>query len=80
MKKNDFFNSFIDFLEITSISSVNQDTKLKELDEYDSFFVLTIVAFVDQNFSTNLNSKQLNEIETLGELMSLIGNEKFIDK
>jgi acyl carrier protein len=79
MKKNDFFNSFIDFLEITSISSVNQDTKLKELDEYDSFFVLTIVAFVDQNFSTNLNSKQLNEIETLGELMSLIGNEKFID-
>jgi acyl carrier protein len=79
MKKNDFFNSFIDFLEITSISSVNQDTKLKELDEYDSFFVLTIVAFVDQNFSTNLNSKQLNEIESLGELMSLIGNEKFID-
>lgn len=79
MKKNDFFNSFIDFLEITSISSVNQDTKLKELDEYDSFFVLTIVAFVDQNFSTNLNSKQLNEIATLGELMSLIGNEKFID-
>ena len=79
MKKNDFFNSFIEFLEITSISSVNQDTKLKELDEYDSFFVLTIVAFVDQNFSTNLNSKQLNEIESLGELMSLIGNEKFID-
>ena len=79
MKKNDFFNSFVDFLEITSIPSVNQDTKLKELDEYDSFFVLTIVAFVDQNFSTNLNSKQLNEIESLGELMSLIGNEKFID-
>lgn len=79
MKKNDFYSKFIEFLEIESVSSVDESTKLKDLDEYDSFFVLTIVAFVDENFSTNLTSKQLNEIESLGELMTLIGNEKFTD-
>ncbi|MFW0737302.1 hypothetical protein [Flavobacterium sp. T12S277] len=79
MKKNDFYSRFVEFLEIESISSVDETTKLKDLDEYDSFFVLTIVAFVDENFSTNLTSKQLNEIESLGELMALIGNEKFVD-
>ena len=79
MKKNDFYTRFIDFLEVDSVSSVDDSTNLKELAEYDSFFVLTIVAFVDENFSTNLTSKQLNEIENLGELMTLIGNEKFVD-
>lgn len=79
MKKNDFYTRFINFLEVDSVSSVDDSTKLKDLAEYDSFFVLTIVAFVDENFSANLTSKQLNEIETLGELMTLIGNEKFVD-
>lgn len=79
MKKNDFYTRFIDFLEVDSVSSVDDSTKLKDLAEYDSFFVLTIVAFVDENFSTKLTSKQLNEIENLGELMTLIGNEKFVD-
>jgi acyl carrier protein len=79
MKKNDFYDKFLEFLEIESISSLNENTTLKDLDEYDSFFVLTIVAFVDDNFSTNLTSKQLNDIETIGGLMTLIGNEKFIE-
>ncbi len=79
MKKNDFYEKFIDFLEIESVSNLNENSKLKELDEYDSFFVLTIVAFVDDNFSMNLTAKQLNEIETIGDLMLLIGNENFTE-
>ncbi len=79
MKKKEFYTRFIDFLEVESVNSVDDSTKLKDLNEYDSFFVLTVVAFVDENFSINLTSKQLNEIESLGELMTLIGNEKFVD-
>lgn len=79
MKKNDFYDKFLDFLEIESVSSLNENTSIKDLEEYDSFFVLTIVAFVDDNFSIDLTAKQLNGIETIGDLMTLIGNEKFID-
>lgn len=79
MKKNEFYNEFLEFLEIESVNNLNENTTLKDLDEYDSFFVLTIVAFVDDNFSINLTSKQLNDIETIADLMTLIGNEKFID-
>jgi acyl carrier protein len=79
MKKNDFYNSFQEFLEIDSINSVNEETSLKSLEEYDSFFVLSIVAFVDEKFSTNLTSSQLNDIETIGDLMTLIGKENFFD-
>jgi len=79
MKKNDFYDKFLEFLEIESVSSINENTSIKDLEEYDSFFVLTIVAFVDDNFSIDLSAKQLNGIETIGDLMTLIGNEQFID-
>ncbi len=79
MKKKDFYDKFLEFLEIESISSLDENTMLKDLDEYDSFFVLTILAFIDDNFSINLSSKQLGDLETIGDLMTLIGNEKFVD-
>lgn len=79
MKKNDFYGKFLDFMEIECTDNVGENTILRDLDEYDSFFVLTMVAFIDDNFSVNLTSKQLTELETVGDLMSLIGNEKFVD-
>ncbi len=79
MKKIDFYDKFLEFLEIESVTSLNENTSIKDLEEYDSFFVLTIVAFVDDNFSIDLSAKQLNGIETIGDLMTLIGNENFID-
>jgi len=79
MKKEDFYSKFLEFLEIESVKSINEETNLKNLEEYDSFFVLTIVAFIDDNFSINLSSKQLNDVNTVGELMELIGKEKFLD-
>ena len=78
-EKNAFYDKFLEFLEIESVTSLNEKTSITDLEEYDSFFVLTIVAFVDDNFSIDLSAKQLNGIETIGDLMTLIGNENFID-
>ena len=79
MKKDVFYNNFIEFLEIKSIDSVNSNTAYKDLEEYDSFFILSLIALVDNLFSVNLSSKQLIEIHTIGELMNLIGQENFDD-
>lgn len=79
MKKDVFYNNFIEFLEIKSIDSVNSNTAYKDLEEYDSFFILSLIALVDNLFSINLSSKQLIEIHTIGELMNLIGQENFDD-
>ena len=79
MKKDVFYNNFIEFLEIKSIDSVNSNTAYKDLEEYDSFFILSLIALVDNLFLINLSSKQLIEIHTIGELMNLIGQENFDD-
>ena len=81
MKKSIFYKKLIDFLEIESVieNDLSDSFKIKDLEEYDSFFILTIVAFVDTTFSISLTAKQLFDIETIGDLMGLIGNENFVD-
>ena len=79
MKKDDFYKEFHEFLEIESIKEFNSDTNLKELDEYDSLMIMSIIAFIDDNFSTKLTAAQLNGIKTINNLMDLIGNDKFED-
>ena len=78
MKKNDFYTRFIDFLEVDSVSSVDESTKLKDLAEYDSFFVLAIVAFVDENFSKNLTSSGFCKIRSKFNRLRINLNAFFI--
>lgn len=79
MKKVDFFKQFHEFLEIESTATFNESTNLKELDEYDSLMIMTIIAFIDDNFSTKLTAAQLKSISTVSDLMNLIGNDKFVE-
>lgn len=79
MKKDDFYREFYEFLEIESVKEFNSETNLKELDEYDSLMIMSIIAFIDDNFSTKLTAAQLNGIQTIKNLMDLIGNDKFED-
>jgi acyl carrier protein len=79
MKKSDFLSSMRDSLEISSVEYLTEETVLKELGEYNSMFLLTIIAFIDENFDMQLNAEQLLSVTTIRSLMDLIGHEKFED-
>ena len=79
MKKTDFFRQFHEFLEIKSISTFDEHTNLKSLEEYDSFMLMTIIAYVDDNFSTKITASQLKEITTIKSLMEIVGLKKFTE-
>ncbi|MBN2165698.1 MAG: acyl carrier protein [Marinilabiliaceae bacterium] len=79
MKKSDFLNELHEFLEIESVESFNVNTNLINLDEYDSLAIMSIVAFIDEKFSSKLTSNQLAGIVTIKDLIELVGNEKFED-
>ncbi len=53
------------------------NTDLRQLDEYDSMGVMTIIALVDEHFDMKLSSDQLKSITTIQSLINLIGNNKF---
>lgn len=77
MTKSEFLSELHEMLEITSIKELTPDTVLKEIEEYDSLFLLTIISIIDEKFGIQLTADQLSTITTLQSLMELIGIEKF---
>ena len=76
MKIDDFLNELKETLEIEDVE-LNEETNLKELEEYDSLSVLSIIAMIDENFGKRISGQDFQSITTVGSLMELIGMENF---
>lgn len=77
MEKERFFQSLHEFLDIKSIPALEEATNIRGIEEFDSMMILTIIAFVDDNFGVVLSADRLNTMKTVGDLMAMIGNEHF---
>ena len=78
MKTEDFIKELKDALEIEDEDQeITLETNLKELEEYDSLSVLSIIAMIDKNFSKQVLSLDLAKVITVGNLIELIGKEYF---
>ena len=76
MKLNKFIIDFKEFLEIDSIDDLTSETILRDLEEFDSFFVLTIISFIDERFSIKITAEDFDKIITINDLINFIGDEK----
>ena len=76
MKKNEFLNQLLEYCEFEN-DNFTLETLFKSIDGYDSLAVLSIIAFVDENFKMSLSSLQLSEITDFNSLILLIGEDKF---
>ena len=78
IKTEDFINELKDALEIEDEDQeITLETNLKELEEYDSLSILSIIAMIDKNFSKQIPSSDFLKITTVSSLMELIGKEYF---
>jgi len=75
MKTSQFINELTALLELTDPLTV--DTDLKELSEFDSLSIMSLVAYIHKTFGKQFNARQLNNITTVQSLMELIGTESF---
>ena len=76
MKKTDFYNELIEFLEL-DVTEINENTEFKSIEGYDSMAVMSLIAFCDEKFSTKINAQQIQKLTTIGSLMEFLGSEKF---
>ncbi len=77
MKKEDFYIQLHEFLEVKSVPVFDDNTIIKTLEEFDSMMILTIIAFVDQEFNKTLSADLLTSIQSVKDLRNLIGLENF---
>ena len=79
MKTEDFINELKDAIEIEDEDQeITLETNLKELEEYDSLSVLSIIAMIDKNFGKQIPSSDFVKVTTVRTLMKLIGKEYFV--
>lgn len=78
METKDFINELKDALEVEDEDlEIALETNLKELEEYDSLSVLSIIAMIDKNFGKQISSIDFIKITTIKSLIDLIGKEYF---
>jgi len=79
MKTGDFIKELKEALEIEDEDQeITLETNLKDLEEYDSLSVLSIIAMTDENFGKQISSIDFIKITTIKSLMELIGKEHFV--
>lgn len=76
MKLNVFFQELAEALEMEDVH-LKKDTDFRELENFDSFSVISIVAFLDKKFGIQLPVEKLRTIVTVNDLMESIGLDHF---
>ncbi len=78
MKTEDFINKLKKALEIEDEDQeITVNTYLKDLEEYDSLGVLSIIAMIDKNFGKQIPSPDFAKVTTVNSLKDLIGKRYF---
>lgn len=76
MTKNDFLTLFGERLQIAN-KNLTIETKVKSLEEWDSWNALELMTMVDEIFGVTLTAPDIAAIITLEDLITKIGIEKF---
>ncbi len=71
MNKDQFLEELTDVLQLED--AINESTNLKELEEWDSMAHLGVISMFDIEFSKNITNAELKDIETVSDLMALVG-------
>ena len=69
MTKEEFVQEFAELLDNEEI---NENTKFRELDEWDSLAALSTISTIDDEFGVTINNKDLRSVETVSELYDLV--------
>lgn len=69
MTKEEFVQEFAELIEN---EEVREDTKFRELDEWDSLAALSTISTIDDEFGVTINNKDLRSVETVGELYDMV--------
>lgn len=72
MDIQEFIQNFAEQFEETDSSVFAADTKFRELDEWNSFLALSIMAMVGAEYDVALNAAEMRSAQTIQELFDIV--------
>lgn len=71
MNKVDFLEKFVDVLQTED--DIDFDTKLEDIEEWDSLSMISTVAFLDKDFSIKVSIEEVKNFKTVGDIAKKAG-------
>jgi acyl carrier protein len=71
MTQKEILNQIEDVLDV-NIDSLSIDMELSLIDEYDSMAKLSLIVMCDDEFNKKLTAEQLNEFNTVGDIVKFL--------
>ncbi|MEO8209173.1 MAG: phosphopantetheine-binding protein [bacterium] len=76
MEINSFIKQFEDTIEDLPPNSINPETDFKNLEQWDSLAMLSLLAKLDSEYNISLTAKDLNSCNNILELYELVKSKK----
>ena len=78
MDRAEFLEELTELLEVEE--AVTDDTSFENMSEYDSLAVMSLIAFIDENFKKTVSGEELINIKNVKDLITLIGENHLNSK
>lgn len=72
MDTKKFIENFADAIELDEFDILDSDTKFRELPEWDSLSYLSVIAMMDEEYNTQIESSDFKKLETINDIINFI--------
>lgn len=72
METKDFIEKFAEAIELDEFDTLTGETKFRELLEWDSLSYLSVIAMMDEEYDTQIESGDFKKLETITDIINFI--------
>lgn len=73
---NEFIEKFADIFDDIDVTSLNGDTKFRELEDWDSIAGLSVIGMVDEEYGVTFNADDMRACQTIEDLYNMVQSKK----
>ena len=71
-----FIGRIAEAIEVESVEKLNENTIFRDLDEWSSLTVLSVIAMLDEEYDIQIENADFKKLETLGDIARFVENQK----
>ncbi len=75
MELNKFVQNIASALEDESINELGINVKIEDIDGWDSFAIMSVIAMIDEEYNVIISGEQISKLDTLKQLFDLVKSE-----
>lgn len=72
----EFIEKFADIFDDIDVTSLNGDTKFRELEDWDSIAGLSVIGMVDEEYGVTFNADDMRACQTIEDLYNMVQSKK----